>query len=126
MNITSWSVRSLLGLMLALGAAGMTIAAELPKEPDDAYLVHEDVNIITGLYIREYSLRRDGIVDFKTARQIVISEYNAHWNTVVHTIEWPLFYWLDEDRDGTFEHFVDQNVEGQKEDIIPYVAVSEP
>lgn len=116
----------ILGLLCILVMAGTTMAADLPKEPGEEFLVNEDVNIITGLYIREYSLRGDDIVDFKTARQIIFSEYNEYWNTVVQTIEWPLFYWTDEDRDGVFEHFVDQKLEGQPHDIVRYLPVSEP
>jgi hypothetical protein len=102
------------------------MAADIPKEPGEEYLVNEDVNIITGLYIREYSLQQDGIVDFKTARQIILSEYNEHWNTVVQTVEWPLFYWVDENRDGSFEHHIDPRLEGKQQDIIPYEALAEP
>ncbi|MDR4493489.1 MAG: hypothetical protein AB7P17_00250 [Nitrospirales bacterium] len=109
-----------------ISTGGNGLAATPPAEPGEEYLVKEDVNIITGLYIREYSLSRDGVVDFRTARQIIISEYNKYWNTVVHTMEWPLFYWIDEDRDGTFDLFVDQMVEGRPEDIKPYLPVSEP
>jgi hypothetical protein len=107
-----------------LGGTGM--AKDILKEPDENHLVREDINIIQGFYFREYSMKQDGVVDFKTARQIIISEYNEHWNSVVHTVEWPLFYWVDEDRDGTFDHFVDQEVQGQQEDIVPYLPVSEP
>lgn len=114
------------GLLLSLMIGGTGMAEDIPKEPGEEYLVNEDVNIITGLYIREYSLKKDGIVDFKTARQILLSEYNQYWNTVVQTVEWPLFYWVDKNRDGFFEHFIDQHLEGHKEDIIPYVALSEP
>lgn len=36
-------------------------AAVLPHEPDKQHLIYENVNIITGLYTREYSLHNDGI-----------------------------------------------------------------
>jgi len=104
---------------------GNGIAANMPKEPGGTNLINEDVNIITGLYIREYSLQGDGIVDYKTARQIIFYENNKFWNTVVETVEWPLFYWLDDDRDGVFDQFVDQRVEGDENYIIPYLPVSE-
>ena len=98
----------------------------LPNEPEDDYLVNEDVNIVTGLYTREYSLQQDGQVDYKTARQIIISEYNEHWNSVVTTKEFPLFYWIDADHDGKFNMYVDQQVEGRPSDIVPYTALSSP
>ena len=119
-------VHWIFGILISLVMVGSGRAADVPKEPDEANLLHEDVNIMTGLYIREYSLKGDGIVDFKTARQIIFHENNQYWNTVVETVEWPLFYWLDDNRDGIFDHFVDQRVAGNREYIIPYLPVSEP
>lgn len=104
--------------MVSLGHPAF--AASPPMEPSEEYLVHEDVNIITGLYAREYSLDGSGVVDYKTARQIVLSEYNEYWNSVVETKEFPLFYWYDADHDGGFEMWVDQKVEGCSCDIHPY------
>lgn len=105
---------------------GEIVTAEMPPpEPDEAYLVDEDINIVTGLYIREYSLRKDGIVDYKTARQILISEYNEHWNSVVETKEWPLFYWHDVNRDGHWIMYVDRKVKGCTCDIVPYEVKTE-
>lgn len=96
-----------------------------PPEPAEDHLVHEDVNIMTGLYYREYSLHNNGIVDYKTARQIIISEYNKHWNTVVHTKEYPLFYWFDANQNGELDMWVDRQVEGCLCDIVPYHATYE-
>ncbi len=101
------------------------MAADMPNEPGEANFNHEDVNIVTGLYIREYSLKGDEIVDYKTARQIIFYENNKIWNTVVETEEWPLFYWVDENRDGIFDHYVDRRVEGKREYITLYLPVSE-
>ena len=113
------------GIVFCLVMGGNGMAADMPTEPGEVNLIHEDVNIITGLYIREYSLKGDEIVDYKTARQIILYENNKFWNTVVETEEWPLFYWIDENRDGIFDHYVDQRVEGKREYIIPYLPVSE-
>ena len=82
------------------------------QEPGEHFMVSEDVNIVTGLYTRAYSLRQNGVVDYKTARQIIISEYNEYWNTVVHTKAFPLLYWEDDDQDGQFDMWVDQHGEG--------------
>ena len=112
----------LIGLALLLGLAGAAWAGGLPQEPSDAYLVNEDVNIITGLYTREYSFAGNGTVDYKTARQILISEYNEYWNTVVETKEFPLFYWYDANHDGRFAMWVDRQVEGCTCDIVRYDA----
>ena len=98
----------------------------LQPEPSEELLVSEDVNIITGLYTRSYSSQQNGIVDYKTARQIVISEYNEYWNTVVHTKEFPLLYWEDADHDGEFEMWVDQHGDGSPCDIIPYHMNDDP
>ncbi len=108
------------GLALICGAGGAVFAADLPQEPGDEYLINEDVNIITGFYIREYSLGRNGVADYRSAMQIVLSEYNEYWNTVVQTEEFPLFYWHDANEDGQFEMWIDRKVEGCLCDIVPY------
>ncbi len=110
----------IIGTVLMASGGGTGWAGTPPQEPSEAYLVNEDVNIITGLYTREYSLLGNGTVDYKTARQILISEYNEYWNTVVETREFPLFYWYDAEQDGHFEMWVDQQVEGCTCDIVPY------
>ncbi len=112
----------LVGLALMLGMAGAAWAGEVPQEPSDEYLVNEDINITTGLYHREYSLAGNGIVDYKTARQILVAGYNEYWNTVVETKAFPLFYWYDADQDGHFAMWVDRQVEGCTCDIVRYDA----
>ncbi len=99
-------------------------AQDLPSEPGNERLVNEDVNIITGLYIREYSLAGNGVVDFKTARQIIQAEHNVFGNTVVETMPHPLFYWFDEKVTGEFHMWVDQKGDGCRCDIVPYVALA--
>jgi len=105
--------------LLLWGLVSLVQAAP-PPEPKEHYLVNEDVNSIAGLYFREYSLKRNGVIDFKTARQIIVSEYNEYWNTVVHTKEHPLLYWYDSNQDGEMEMWVDQKVEGCACDMILY------
>ncbi|GJL49523.1 MAG: hypothetical protein NPIRA01_07500 [Nitrospirales bacterium] len=97
-----------------------SVRKTLHPEPEEDFLVNEDVNIITGLYTRSYSLQQNGTIDYKTARQIVISEYNEYWNTVVETKEYPLLYWEDGDRDGAFDMWIDQQGDGSPCDIVPY------
>ena len=77
-------------------------------------------------HIREYSLSGDGTVDYKTARQIILSYYNEYWNSVVETKEFPLFYWHDANHDGDFEMWVDRQVEGCPCDIHRYEPMEEP
>ncbi len=125
MNRKQGSFYWMCSILLSLVMEGHGIAADMPKEPSETHLINEDVNIITGLYTREYSLKGDGVVDYKTARQIIFYENNKFWNTVVETVEWPLFYWLDDNRDGIFDQFVDQRVAGNGAYIIPYLPVSE-
>ena len=108
--------------LLSANDVGMTWAGTLPQEPGEERLVAEDVNVVSGFYIREYSLHGNGTVDYRTARQILRWAYDAHWNTVVDTVEFPLFYWYDEDQDGHFRMWVDRKVEGCVCDIVPYTA----
>ncbi|RMH02975.1 MAG: hypothetical protein D6704_13265 [Nitrospirae bacterium] len=125
MNTTSFSLALSLTCACLIGSPNRLLSANLPPEPSAEYLVREDVNIITGLYTREYALGKDGVVDYKTARQIVISEYNEYWNTVVETLEFPLFYWHDADHDGQFEMWIDPKGHGCVCDIVPYTPYPE-
>ena len=125
MNLTPHIQTIVIGLALMLFGGEIVKAAMPPLEPEEAYLVDEDINIVNGLYTREYSLHQDGVVDYKTARQIIISEYNEYWNSVVETKEFPLFYWHDAKRDGNWTMYVDQHVEGCTCDIVPYQVKTE-
>ena len=110
------------GGVLVASLASPGFGGSLPQEPSEEHLLDEDVNIITGLYTREYSLTGTEVVDYRTARQILLSEYNEYWNTVVQTEEFPLFYWYDADHDGKFEMWIDRQVEGRPCDIERYDA----
>jgi hypothetical protein len=115
-------------LLLTIFFSGPIVdgAAEiLPAEPDEEHLVNEDVNIVTGLYTREYSLRRDGIIDYRTARQIIRSEYNNYGDTVVDAAPYPLFYWYDAAESGRFSMWIDPKGEGCDCDIVPYIALTD-
>jgi hypothetical protein len=99
-------------------------AEVLPSEPGDESLVNEDVNIVNGLYTREYSLRGDGTVDYRTARQIIRSEYNDYGDTVVEATPHPLFYWYDAGETGVFSMWIDPKGDGCTCDIVPYIALA--
>ena len=117
------AIRTLIAVILLIGAwAGLALAQELPVEPEEQFLVSEDVNYFTGFYTREYSLAGNGIVDYRTARQVLHSEYHAYSDPVVETKEYPLFYWYDVDQDGHFAMWIDREVEGCRCDIVPYQA----
>ena len=122
MKYTNYSSPLVLVLTASLVMGSWCYANELPTEPNEDYLVNERVNSIAGLYYREYSLAGNGVIDYKTARQIILSEYNEFWNSVVYTKEHPLFYWHDSDQDGQFDMWVDKKVEGCLCDVVPYEA----
>ncbi|HEX2056176.1 MAG TPA: hypothetical protein VHF07_06765 [Nitrospiraceae bacterium] len=110
---------------ILIGLAPVSATAEaLPSEPGEEHLVNEDVNIINGLYTREYSLRGDGIIDYRTARQIINSQYNDYGDTVVDAMPHPLFYWYDEEKSGRFSMWIDPKGEGCQCDIVPYIALA--
>jgi hypothetical protein len=116
---------TLLVLTLFVSAPILTGFAEtLPSEPGDENLVNEDVNIVNGLYMREYSLRGDGTIDYRTARQIIRSEYNDYGDTVVDATPHPLFYWYDAEEDGVFSMWIDPKGDGCSCDIVPYIALA--
>ena len=123
MTMRDASLRTLIAVVLIFSiwiSAGLAFAQELPAEPDEQYLVRENVNYVTGFYTREYSLAGNGILDYRTARQILHSEYHAYSDTVVEAKEYPLFYWYDADQDGHFLMWIDREVEGCRCDIVPY------
>ena len=109
-----------LGLAVMWSATGPVLAHPLPHEPGEERLVNEDVDIGVGFYFREYSLAQNGIIDYRTARQILSSEYDKHKKPVVQAKKFPLFYWYDEDQDGQFEMWIDRKVEGCLCDIVRY------
>lgn len=109
-----------LGLTVLWGAAEPVLANPLPHEPGDEYLLNEDVDGSVGFYFREYSVAQNGIIDYRTARQILFTEYDERKKPVVRAKQFPLFYWYDEDQDGQFEMWVDRSVEGCACDIVRY------
>lgn len=118
--------RSTLFLLAILVTVPTTPASAqvLPSEPGDESLINEDVNIVNGLYTREYSLRGDGTIDYRTARQIIRSEYNDYGDTVVEATPHPLFYWYDAGETGVFSMWIDPKGDGCTCDIVPYIALA--
>jgi hypothetical protein len=115
------TVFAAIGLVVLASVGESSFAHNLPPEPDEQYLVNEDVNVVNGLYTREYSSANNGIVDYRTARQIISSEYNDQWDTVVTANTHPLFYWVKTGAgDEPFEMWVDSKGDGCTCDIVPY------
>jgi hypothetical protein len=106
--------------ILFLSPAAMGFLQILPSEPGEENLVNEDINIVTGLYTREYSLHNNGIVDYRTARQIIRADHNDYGDTVVDATPHPLFYWYDENGMGAFSMWIDPEGRGCLCDIVPY------
>ncbi len=117
-------VAIVLGLAVMLCATGPVLANPLPHEPGDKYLVNEVVDASVGLHFREYSLAHNGVIDYRTARQVLFSGYDEFKNIIVESKEFPLFYWFDENHDGQFEMWVDRRVEGCSCDIVRYQSVA--
>ncbi len=117
-------VAIVLGLAVMLYATGPGLANPLPHEPGDEYLVNEDIDGGVGLHFREYSLAQNGVIDYRTARQVLFYNYDESMNVVVESKEFPLFYWFDETHDGQFEMWVDRRVEGCSCDIVRYQSVA--
>ncbi len=116
---------ALLFMTLCLTCRPETILAQgLPTEPAEDFLVNEDVNIATGLYTREYSLHKNGVIDYRTARQIIDSRHNDYGNTVVDATPHPLFYWYDDKGQGAFTMWIDPEGQGCLCDIVPYIALA--
>lgn len=95
-------------------------ASSLPDEPDEECLVAQSYDTIAGLLLREYSLRRNGRVDYRTARQIMGVSYDDPAAGELDIAPHPLFYWYDADQDGQWEMWVDRDGEGRPADMARY------
>jgi hypothetical protein len=81
----------------------------IPAEPVayDKEEVDSFLDMRNGLYFRLFDLNESGKVNYMTARRTNGSSVNEFWNTVVYTFQYPLFYWIDLNKNGRFES--DQN-----------------
>ena len=55
------------------------------------------------MFFREFDLEGMGRVDFMTARRTYKVSLNEYGNSVVMTMPYPLFYWVDSNKNGKFE-----------------------
>ena len=75
----------------------------LPNESGEDCLVTQSYDTILGLLVRDYSLRGNGQVNYRTARHIMGISFVRH----------PLFYWYDANQDGRWEMWIDRDEEGE-------------
>ncbi|MCC2643080.1 MAG: exported protein of unknown function [Nitrospira sp.] len=104
-------ITSVLALCLAwpvFSQAGQPI----PEEPGEEQLVGQSYDTIIGLFFREYSLRENGHVDYRTARHILGISYDDPAAEALDVAPYPIFYWYDPHQDGRWEIWVDRGGEG--------------
>jgi hypothetical protein len=95
-------------------------ATSIPEEPGDELLVEQLHDTIVGLLIRGYSLRGNGAVDYRTARQIMGISYDDPATGELDVAPHPIFYWYDPDQNGHWEMWVDRDGEGHLADAVRY------
>jgi len=94
--------------------------SSLPNEPGEELLVAQSSNTIIGLLFRDYSLRGNGQVDYRTARHILGISYDDPASEEPDVALFPLFYWYDANQDGQWEMWVDRDETGQLTDAVRY------
>ncbi|MGB2723152.1 MAG: hypothetical protein WBC46_01190, partial [Nitrospira sp.] len=77
--------------------------SSLPNEPGEELLVAQSSDTINGLLFRDYSLRGNGQVDYRTARHILGSSSDDPASEEPDVALFPLFYWYDANQDGQWE-----------------------
>ena len=87
-------------------------ADSLPNEPGEELLVAQSSDTIIGLLFRDYSLRGNGQVDYRTARHILGISYDDPASEEPDVALFPLFYWYDAKQDGQWEMWVDRDERG--------------
>jgi hypothetical protein len=92
----------------------------IQEEPGDEFLVEQSYDTIVGFLIRGYSLRGNGTVDYRTARQIMEVSYNDPTAGELDVAPYPIFYWYDADQDGHWEMWMDREGQGHLADIVRY------
>lgn len=108
-------------LILALVWPSLSPAeTSIPEEPGDELLVGQSYDTIVGLLIREYSLRGNGQVDYRTARQIMGIAYDDPATEQVDVAANPIFYWYDARQDGQWHMWVDREGQGRLADVERY------
>ncbi len=92
----------------------------LPGEPGDDLLIQQTFDSVVGLLFRDYSLRANGHVDYRTARHILGISYDDPSSEEPDVAVHPLLYWYDPDQDGRWELWIDREEEGRSADLTRY------
>ncbi len=85
----------------------------LPHEPGEELLVEQTYDTVIGLLIREYSLKNNGQVDYRTARHILGISYDDPASEALEVASHPFLYWYDANQDGQWEMWIDREEAGQ-------------
>ncbi len=115
--------QTLAAFLLLLGLTVPVLARSeqaFPDEPGEQSLISQSYDTIAGLLFRDYSLRGNGRVDYRTARQILGLAYDDPAIESLDVGPHPLFYWYDADQDGHWRMLVDRGGEGQLAHAEPY------
>lgn len=92
----------------------------LPSEPGEEFLIEQTFDSVVGLLFRDYSLRGNGQVDYRTARHIVGISYDDPASQEPDVALHPLFYWYDANQDGQWELWIDREEKGRLVDVTRY------
>ncbi|MCW5799025.1 MAG: hypothetical protein KIT40_11025 [Nitrospira sp.] len=92
----------------------------LPHEPGDELLIEQTFDAVVGLLFRDYSLRGNGHVDYRTARHILGISYDDPASQEPDVALHPLVYWYDPHQDGQWELWIDREEEGHLVDVTRY------
>ncbi len=94
--------------------------SHLPDEPADELLIEQTFDSAVGFLFRDYSLRGNGQVDYRTARHILGISFDDPASQEPDVASHPLFYWYDPDQDGRWELWIDREEEGHLVDVTRY------
>jgi hypothetical protein len=105
---------------LSAWPAASDASPSLPSEPGEEFLIEQSYDTIIGLLFRDYSIRGNGQVDYRTARHILGIYFDDPASEEPHVAPYPLFYWYDAYQDGQWEMWVDRDEEGHLPNAMLY------
>ncbi|HQR13656.1 MAG TPA: hypothetical protein PKW52_03695 [Nitrospira sp.] len=92
----------------------------LPSEPGEEFLIEQTFDSGVGLLFRDYSLRGNGHVDYRTARHMLGISLDDPASQEPEVARHPLFYWFDPNQDGQWELWIDREEQGHLVDVTRY------